>query len=171
LHPVANRGPSAPEPDRPRREVGEHVAYPQCALQRLGQHHYRIITGAFDGGRDNYWFNKYLEENPGQAVPGFEFAGDVIEAGKAVTTIEAADRHPVLGEVQKVFVALQAAQCGYCTNGIMMTLAGLLSQSPRPDRAHILAHLDERHLCRCGVHARVLKAIDRLLAYSEGGLA
>ena len=92
-------------------------------------------------------------------------------AGKAVTTIEAADRHPVLGEVQKVFVALQAAQCGYCTNGIMMTLAGLLSQSPRPDRAHILAHLDERHLCRCGVHARVLKAIDRLLAYSEGGLA
>jgi nicotinate dehydrogenase subunit A len=92
-------------------------------------------------------------------------------AGKAVTTIEAADRHPVLGEVQKVFVALQAAQCGYCTNGIMMTLAGLLSQSPRPDRAHILAHLDERHLCRCGVHARVLKAIDRLLAHSEGGLA
>ena len=92
-------------------------------------------------------------------------------AGKAVTTIEAADRHPVLGEVQKVFVALQAAQCGYCTNGIMMTLAGLLSQSPRPDRAHILAYLDERHLCRCGVHARVLKAIDRLLAYSEGGLA
>ena len=92
-------------------------------------------------------------------------------AGKAVTTIEAADRHPVLGEVQKVFVALQAAQCGYCTNGIMMTLAGLLSQSPRPDRAQILAHLDERHLCRCGVHARVLRAIDLLLSQSEGAVA
>ena len=87
--------------------------------------------------------------------------------GKAVTTIEAVDRHPVLAEVQRVFIGLQAAQCGYCTNGIMMTLAGLLSQSPRPDRAHIVAHLDERHLCRCGVHARVLKAIDQLLSHSE----
>ena len=89
-------------------------------------------------------------------------------AGKAVTTIEAASAHPVLAEVQKVFVDLQAAQCGYCTNGIMMTLAGLLSQSPRPDRAHILAHLDERHLCRCGVHVRVLKAIDLLLDQTQG---
>ncbi len=92
-------------------------------------------------------------------------------AGKDVTTIEAAERHPVLSEVQKVFVDLQAAQCGYCTNGIMMTLAGLLGQSPRPDRAHILAHLDERHLCRCGVHVRVLKAIDQLLAQSGGATA
>ena len=92
-------------------------------------------------------------------------------AGKTVTTIEGADRHPVLAGVQKVFLELQAAQCGYCTNGIMMTLAGLLAQSPRPDRAHILAHLDERHLCRCGVHVRVLKAIDRLLAQPEGASA
>ena len=91
-------------------------------------------------------------------------------AGKAITTIEGADRHPVLAGVQKVFVDLQAAQCGYCTNG-MMTLAGLLAQSPRPDRAHILAHLDERHLCRCGVHARVLRAIDHLLSQSEGAEA
>lgn len=89
-------------------------------------------------------------------------------AGKAVTTIEAAQSHPVLAEVQSAFVELQAAQCGYCTNGIMMTVAGLLGQSPRPDRAHIIAHLDERHLCRCGVHVRVLKAIDRLLAKPQG---
>lgn len=92
-------------------------------------------------------------------------------AGKTVTTIEGADTHPVLTAVQQVFVDLQAAQCGYCTNGIMMTLAGLLGQSPRPDRAHILAHLDERHLCRCGVHVRVLKALDTLLAHSEGAAA
>jgi aerobic-type carbon monoxide dehydrogenase small subunit (CoxS/CutS family) len=92
-------------------------------------------------------------------------------AGKTITTIEGASLHPVLQAVQEVFVDVQAAQCGYCTNGIMMTLAGLLSQSPRPDKAHLLAHLDERHLCRCGVHVRVLKAIDQLLLRLAGGAA
>ena len=95
-----------------------------------------------------------------------------ISAAKGkITTIEGLGTPEKPHAVQAAFIEEQAAQCGYCTNGIMMTLAGLLAQSPRPDRAHILAHLDERHLCRCGVHVRVLKAIDRLLAQPEGASA
>jgi nicotinate dehydrogenase subunit A len=85
-------------------------------------------------------------------------------AGRSVTTIEglAADGRP--GPLQQAFLDEQAAQCGYCINGIIMTLAGLLARRPVPSRAAILDVLDERHLCRCGTHPRILRTLDRLLA-------
>ena len=84
--------------------------------------------------------------------------------GKAVTTIEGLAPQGMLGPVQEAFLQEQAAQCGYCTNGIIMTVAGLLSQSPPASRASIVETLDERHICRCGAQPRILKAIDRAIA-------
>jgi aerobic-type carbon monoxide dehydrogenase small subunit (CoxS/CutS family) len=81
-------------------------------------------------------------------------------AGHAVETIEA----PHFDAVRDAFLAEQAAQCGYCTNGIIVTIAGLLARRPRPTRAAIVAALDERHICRCGAQARILRVLDRLMA-------
>jgi len=72
--------------------------------------------------------------------------------------------HPL----QKAFIDEQAAQCGYCINGIIMTVAGLLNRSPPAGRREIVETLDERHLCRCGAHSRILRAIDRAIADQPG---
>lgn len=83
--------------------------------------------------------------------------------GAAVLTIEGLESDARAARVRDAFIEEQAAQCGYCTNGIVMTLAALLGRTPLPSRSEIVAVLDERHLCRCGAHARVLRALDRLL--------
>jgi nicotinate dehydrogenase subunit A len=86
------------------------------------------------------------------------------EVGDArITTIEGLGPAGAPGPVQAVFLDHQAAQCGYCINGMIVALTGLLAQRPRPDRAAILAWLDERHICRCGAHLRILRAVDALL--------
>ena len=85
-------------------------------------------------------------------------------AGQNITTIEAAAAGEKGRFVRQAFLDEQAAQCGYCTNGIIMTVIGLLSQNPPASRQEIIAALDERHLCRCGAQLRVLRAIDRALA-------
>lgn len=81
-------------------------------------------------------------------------------SGREITTIEGlgtAERpHPL----QQAFLGEQAAQCGYCINGIIMSAAALLKRTPRPTDAEIAAALD-RNLCRCGTHVRILRAIRR----------
>ena len=79
--------------------------------------------------------------------------------GHEITTIEgigAADGglHPV----QQAFIDAQAIQCGYCIDGIIMAAVALLARERDPSEAQIHAAL-ERHLCRCGTHVRILKAI------------
>ena len=80
--------------------------------------------------------------------------------GHEVTTIEglgSAERpHPL----QRAFIDEQAAQCGYCIDGIIMSAAALLAKNPQPTKQEITAAL-ERNLCRCGTHVRVLRAIER----------
>ncbi|WP_088342710.1 MULTISPECIES: (2Fe-2S)-binding protein [Rhodomicrobium] len=92
-------------------------------------------------------------------------------AGRAVTTIEGVASTAAGEAVRQAFIAEQAAQCGYCTNGIIMTVTGLMSRQPATSRADIIAVLDERNLCRCGSHARVLRALDRAMATLAGGRA
>jgi len=81
-------------------------------------------------------------------------------AGHAVTTLEGlgtvAEPHPV----QKALLAEQAAQCGYCISGIAMRAAALLAESPDPAEADVRAALDP-HLCRCGSHNRIVRAVLR----------
>jgi len=64
--------------------------------------------------------------------------------------------HPV----QAAFIAEQAAQCGYCTNGMVMSSVALLAGNPKPTREQTQAAL-AGNLCRCGSHDRVLKAVSR----------
>jgi aerobic-type carbon monoxide dehydrogenase small subunit (CoxS/CutS family) len=66
--------------------------------------------------------------------------------------------------LSSIFLAEQAAQCGYCINGIIMTVSGLLARTPAASRGEIIAALDERHLCRCGSQVRILRAVDRAIA-------
>jgi nicotinate dehydrogenase subunit A len=79
-------------------------------------------------------------------------------AGRTITTVEglgAPDRpHPL----QSAILELQAGQCGYCLSGILIGAAALLAANPDPSRADIAQALDG-HLCRCGVHNRVLDAV------------
>ena len=75
-------------------------------------------------------------------------------AGKSVVTIEGLSPHPI----QRAFLDKQAAQCGYCVTGIIMTGAALLDRDPRPGPATVTNALD-RHLCRCGAQQRMVEAI------------
>src|SRR5262249_394114 len=76
-------------------------------------------------------------------------------AGQAVTTIESLGTAANPGRVPSAFIAEQAAQCGYCTNGMIMTAAALLSQTPTPTPDQIRQSL-AGNLCRCGTYTRIL---------------
>src|SRR5262245_56891723 len=79
-------------------------------------------------------------------------------AGKTVTTVEGLSAGGVLSPLQQAFLDEQAGQCGYCLSGILISAAALLAHNPRPSRGEIAAALD-RHLCRCGVHNRIMRAV------------
>lgn len=83
--------------------------------------------------------------------------------GRRVTTIEGlgAPEHP--HPIQRAFLEEQAGQCGYCLSGIMIRAKALLDAKPNPTRAEIIAALD-KHLCRCGAHLRIVRAIERAAA-------
>ena len=81
-------------------------------------------------------------------------------AGKRITTIEGIGRNGRMHALQSAFVAEQAAQCGYCTSGIIMTAYALLARNARPSEAEIREALDG-NLCRCGAHVRILRAVRR----------
>jgi nicotinate dehydrogenase subunit A len=80
--------------------------------------------------------------------------------GKSITTLEGLGSvdHPHV--LQKAFVEEQAAQCGFCMNGIVMNAKVLLDKNPHPSVADIKQGL-ANVLCRCGSHVRVIKAIQR----------
>lgn len=83
-----------------------------------------------------------------------------------VTTIEGLGTPDRPHPLQAAFVAEQAAQCGYCINGMIMTASAFLAQNPRPSEQQVRAALDG-NLCRCGTHMRILRAVRR----AAGGAA
>jgi nicotinate dehydrogenase subunit A len=84
-------------------------------------------------------------------------------AGKTVTTVEGLINGGELHPLQRAFLAEQAAQCGYCTSGILIGAAALLRNNPRPTEEEVRAALD-RNLCRCGSHNRMVRAVLRAAA-------
>ncbi len=80
--------------------------------------------------------------------------------GKRITTIEGLGTPEKPHPVQAAFIAEQAAQCGYCSSGMVMAAVGLLRRTPHPSIEQIKAALDG-NLCRCGSHDRVIRAIRR----------
>ena len=79
-------------------------------------------------------------------------------SGKTVTTLEGVGTPERPHPLQTAFLELQAGQCGYCLGGILVSAKALLDANPDPSRAEIAQALDG-HLCRCGVHNRVMDAV------------
>lgn len=87
-------------------------------------------------------------------------------ARREIVTIEGIAQDRLGSEVVRVFAEEGAAQCGYCTPGIVVAVTALLQATAKPTRAQAIEALTP-HLCRCGAHARVLAAIDRLVREAE----
>jgi nicotinate dehydrogenase subunit A len=81
-------------------------------------------------------------------------------AGKSIVTVEGLGRRGAPHPLQEAFLAEQAAQCGYCTSGVLISAAALLAANPNPSEAEVRAALD-RNLCRCGSHNRMVRAVLR----------
>ena len=81
-------------------------------------------------------------------------------AGHTITTIEGLTTADTPHKVHAAFIAEQAAQCGYCTSGMIMTAAAFLSTTPSPTIEQAKAGL-AGNLCRCGTHTRILRAVVR----------
>jgi nicotinate dehydrogenase subunit A len=81
-------------------------------------------------------------------------------AGRAITTIEGLGTPRTPHRLQTAFITEQAAQCGYCTSGMIMTAAGLLSRTPKPTMEQTRQGL-AGNLCRCGTHTRIIRAVLR----------
>lgn len=77
---------------------------------------------------------------------------------KALVTIEGLGQPDALHALQQAFIDEQAAQCGYCVSGILVSAAALLANCPQPSEAQVREALDP-HLCRCGAHNRMVRAV------------
>jgi nicotinate dehydrogenase subunit A len=83
--------------------------------------------------------------------------------GHAITTLEGLGSPQAPHRVQAAFITEQAAQCGYCTNGMIMTATALLAKNPKPTEQEVRQEL-AGNLCRCGSHVRVIAAVMRAAA-------
>lgn len=95
----------------------------------------------------------------GKAMPSCVMPG-AAGAYYHITTLEGLGDKENLHPVQKAFIEEQAAQCGYCLNGMIMSAKALLDQNPSPSDTEIREAL-ERVLCRCGTHTRMIRAVKR----------
>ena len=90
-------------------------------------------------------------------------------AGRTVVTVEGLGSAGAPHALQTALIAGQAAQCGLCIDGILLSATALLKRVARPGRPAILKAL-ERNLCRCGTHVRILAAIDLAIARLNAGV-
>jgi len=82
---------------------------------------------------------------------------------REITTLEGLGTDAAPHPVQDAFIAEQAGQCGYCLNGMIMTVVALLRCEPHPDEAALRQAL-RHNLCRCGAHVEILRAARRAAA-------
>jgi nicotinate dehydrogenase subunit A len=81
-------------------------------------------------------------------------------AKSVITTIEGLGSTEKPSSLQRAFIAEQACQCGFCGSGMLMATRALLDQNPKPSETQVKQAL-EGHLCRCGSHNRVVRAVMR----------
>jgi len=91
-------------------------------------------------------------------------------AGRQVTTLEGLGSSARPSPLQQAFIDEQAAQCGYCINGMIMQAAAFLKKTPRPDEAAVREAL-ALNLCRCGTHQRIVRAVQRAAGTLQGARA
>jgi len=102
----------------------------------------------------------------GQAVLSC-IAPALLAQGREVTTLEGLGTPEAPGPTQRAFIQEQAAQCGYCIPGMIVRAEALLRRKPQPTEAEIRDHMHP-NLCRCGTHARILRAVHRAAAMRGG---
>ena len=94
-------------------------------------------------------------------VPEYSCSREVgTVVGRSITTVEGLPTNGELHLLQQAFIDEQAGQCGYCLPGILMSSAALLERNPFPTRDDIARALDP-HLCRCGAHNHIVRAVQR----------
>jgi nicotinate dehydrogenase subunit A len=96
----------------------------------------------------------------GKAVRSCVTPLSALKATQKVVTLEGLGTAKKLHRVQQAFIDEQAAQCGYCINGMIMESAAFLAKTKNPSEADIRQAL-AKNLCRCGTHARIVKAVKR----------
>ncbi len=87
--------------------------------------------------------------------------------GREITTIEGLGSREHPDVVQQAFIAEQAAQCGYCLNGMIMTTKALFKTNPHPSEQQVLDAL-RYNLCRCGAHVEIVRAVMRAAGQTAG---
>lgn len=95
----------------------------------------------------------------GEAVPSCMLRVEAA-ADRSITTLEGLTDDGSLHPIQQAFLDEQAAQCGFCTAGMIIAIKALLDRVPHPSDAQIREAL-QVHVCRCGIHHRILKAVRR----------
>jgi nicotinate dehydrogenase subunit A len=101
----------------------------------------------------------------GEARSSCDFPAGAAE-GRQVTTVEGLAAGGTLHAVQQAFIDEQAAQCGYCTSGMIVSAVALLRRNPSPGDAEVREALDG-NLCRCGAHRRIVNAVLAAAAGSQ----
>lgn len=89
--------------------------------------------------------------------------------GHEVTTLDGLSHGDELDPVQQAFIDAQAAQCGYCLNGMIITIRALLNHNAQPS-AHQIRTALEHNLCRCGTHVEILQAAERAVVINAAAL-
>ena len=132
-----------------------------------GEAHHRTVDGSgLDAGTGLLHSNgggppSDMALSGSDGAPVSSCSAAIIElADKNIETVEGLASGEVLHPIQQAFLEHNAAQCGYCTAGIIMRAKALLQDNPQPSRDDIAAALDG-HLCRCGAHPRILRAVER----------
>ncbi|MCG9970470.1 (2Fe-2S)-binding protein [Christiangramia crocea] len=100
-----------------------------------------------------------------KAYPSCRIPVSVVQ-NRDIITLKGLGNRDKLHPVQEAFLEEQAAQCGYCLNGMLISTISLLKENPDPDRAAIDEGL-KRVLCRCGTHSRFIKAVEKAAAKSR----
>jgi nicotinate dehydrogenase subunit A len=95
----------------------------------------------------------------GASVPACDTPAWAVQ-GKSVVTVEGLSGNGAPSRLQQAFLEEQAGQCGYCLSGILASATALLERTPDPTEAQVREALD-RHLCRCGAHNRIVRAVLR----------
>lgn len=88
--------------------------------------------------------------------------------GREITTLEGLGSLEAPHPVQQAFIDAQAAQCGYCLNGMILATVALLARHPRPTDAQARDALSH-NLCRCGTHVEILRAVQRAAELAASG--
>ena len=114
---------------------------------------------------DQETYLKYTARTPALIA---RHGGKFLTRGNPVTTLEGLAAKGRLHAVQQAFIEEQAAQCGYCLNGMVIATVDLLSRHPKPSDEQVRAALSH-NLCRCGTHVEILRAVRRAAALLASG--